>query len=69
MADDVSITLAEPECFRRRCKHFTGPDPAKGIVTCKAFPKGIPDDIAYGDNRHTEPQAGDSGIVYERDTG
>lgn len=67
MADKPSITVFEPQCFKRKCKHLIGPDPARGIVTCKAFPDGIPDDIAYGDNLHLVPQKGDHGITYERE--
>ena len=52
--------LAEPNCYKRQCKHFTGviqPDGTEMTETnaCKAFPKGIPDEIAYGDNKHSKP--------------
>jgi hypothetical protein len=33
---------------------------------CAAFPEGIPDEIAYGDDLHEEPHAGDHGIQYEQ---
>jgi len=32
---------------------------------CKAFPKGIPDEIILGENKHTEPFPGDHGIQFE----
>ena len=32
---------------------------------CKAFPNGIPDVIWLGENKHTEPYPGDSGIMYK----
>lgn len=60
--------LAPPKCFDRRCKHLTGVTPgdeATEKVCCKAFPKGIPDVIAYGDNLHLKPYPGDNGIQYE----
>ena len=74
--------LVEPRCSERNCKHFLGvrlppdqeefgdtPDePELGqFVYCAAFPGGIPDEIAYGDNLHLEPFTGDNGIQYERD--
>jgi len=64
--------LANPECYKRKCKHFIGVKQPDGTemserVYCKAFPDGIPYDIAYGDNRHTEPYKGDHGIQYERE--
>ena len=32
---------------------------------CKAFPKGIPDEIWEGKNKHTDPVEGDHGILFE----
>ena len=51
--------LAEPECFKRRCKHFEGvkylgEGEETEVVYCKAFPNGIPTEIAYGKNKHTK---------------
>jgi hypothetical protein len=61
-----------PRCRERGCAHFVGvvqKDGTEGteIVACAAFPNGIPDDIAYGDNLHLVPVAGDHGIQYEKD--
>ena len=54
--------LAEPECYRRKCIHFLGVIKPDGVeiekgerVNCSAFPMGIPDEIAYGDNLHLKP--------------
>lgn len=64
--------LAEPKCWTRQCKHYLGviqPDGTELTETnsCKAFPKGIPSEIAYGNNLHDKPlkDQGNS-IVYER---
>lgn len=67
-----SHVLAEPNCFTRECKHLIGvdqPDGTEGTerVICAAFPKGIPDEIAYGPNLHTKPYAGDKGIQFEKE--
>jgi len=64
--------ILEPECSKRRCKHYTGVDQPDGTerterVVCEAFPDGIPDDIAYGDDPHTESRNGE--VTYEPDTG
>lgn len=48
------------QCQERKCKHYLGND------KCLAFPEGIPDEIAYGDNPHTAPYPGDHGIRYEK---
>lgn len=60
------------KCFLRHCKHFQGivqPDgtEATEVPACTAFPKGIPDEIAYGGNKHLEPLP-DQGneIVFEK---
>jgi len=64
--------LSEPACWIRKCKHYIGvkqgkDDEANERNVCKAFPDGIPDEIAYGDNFHAIPlpeQKGD--FVYEK---
>lgn len=63
--------MIEPRCYTRKCKHYLGiiqPDGTEQSETncCKAFPKGIPDEIAYGDNQHTEVISGQVGTyVFE----
>ena len=62
--------VAEPRCNQRMCRFFTGvkgDDEEDQRVVCEAFPDGIPDDIAYGDNLHTEPVDGDNGIQFEKE--
>ncbi len=57
--------LMEPQCSIRKCKHFQGvsdDDEPNQVPTCAAFPKGIPDEIAYGNNKHLKPYPGDGGI-------
>ena len=65
--------VEEPKCFTRRCKHFIGIKDGMSEVderpVCRAFPDGIPDVIAFGDNLHLSPFRGDKGILYERYTG
>ena len=74
--------LDAPRCNERRCINFAGAgQPANPqdrrdefeagqVWVCPAFPGGIPDDIAFGDNLHLElderQAAGTEGIVYER---
>ena len=63
--------LLEPRCSERGCKHFRGVredadrSELSDRVICAAFPDGIPPEIAYGDNPHTEPVPGDHGIRFE----
>lgn len=70
------MDLAQPNCFERECKHFIGPpkeDKNKDkkiegiqVLTCTAFPEGIPTEIAYGTNKHLVPFPGqENNIVYE----
>lgn len=49
------------DCFQ--CKHFY---PEAQKFSCKAFPAGIPDEIAHG-QKHRSPYPGDGGIQYELD--
>ena len=63
--------IREPNCFKRHCKFFIGVtndgDETTERVVCEAFPDGIPEEIAYGDNKHTGPVKGDHGIRYEEE--
>ena len=62
-----------PNCYLedRHCVHFSGfKEDNKGndIVYCLAFPDGIPDDIAFGENKHTTIQKGQVGeYVFEQE--
>jgi hypothetical protein len=64
--------LGDPTCWTRECKYYLGiiqPDgtEATEVNNCKAFPDGIPNEIAYGNNKHLEvfpDQKND--IVYEK---
>jgi len=68
--------ITEPKCRIRKRKHYLGlkqigPETEledEGLYNvCVAFPDGIPDEIAYGDNPHSEPLPGQGNeIVYER---
>ena len=65
--------LRRPNCHKRKCRYFLGVSQPDGTedterATCSAFPDGIPDEIAYGDNEHLEPIDGDNDIQYEKET-
>lgn len=63
--------ILEPNCSKRGCAHFLGVKQPKDsefgeVAYCHAFPNGIPDEIAYGDNLHTTVQKGQVGaFVFE----
>lgn len=64
--------LDEPKCYTRDCKHFIGVEGGccedHEYVVCEAFPEGIPDEIAYGNNEHLIPFKGQTNkIVYEKE--
>ena len=68
------MQLQEPRCFTRNCVHFAGVknriegDDLSHVNYCTAFPDGIPDEIAYGDNLHLEPLKGQGNdIVFEKE--
>lgn len=64
--------LAEPTCWTRECKHYIGviqPDDTEMTETnsCKAYLKGIPNDIAYGNDKHLKVRSDQKNkIVYEK---
>jgi hypothetical protein len=66
------MSILEPNCFKRKCKHFLGVIQPDGNemsekVNCSAFLEGIPDEIAYGTNKHLVPHPDQKNkIVYER---
>lgn len=66
--------LQRPKCHERRCRHFVGVkqstpgDESTERVVCKAFPDGIPSEIAYGGHKHVRRYPGDHGIRFEEAT-
>lgn len=63
--------IPEPRCSVRRCRWLRGVVQPFGTEEeehpyCPAFPSGIPDDIAYGDDLHLAVRPGQVGdTVYE----
>ena len=66
--------LITPNCFKRKCKHYDGVillregDESSEVNVCRAFPEGIPFDIAYGNDLHAEvhhEQDDELATVYE----
>jgi hypothetical protein len=39
----------------------------KLVISCKAFPKGIPDDIYFEKYDHRKPHKNDNGILFNLD--
>jgi len=62
--------LAEPQCSIRGCVHFLGVkndgEESTERPICGAFPDGIPESIAYGNDTHIHPIKGDHGIQFEK---
>lgn len=63
--------LLIPKCYERMCKHFAGVTQSDQtekteVNVCSAFPEGIPNEIAYGENEHISPVDGDNGILFEK---
>ena len=63
--------IIEPRCSKRNCKHFQGVRQSDStelteVIVCKAFPNGIPAEIGYGENLHSEIYPGQTGVyVFE----
>ena len=66
--DNVTKELSFYQSACIRCVHNQGPADINGThfcFSCRAFPVGIPEPIATGENPHTEPYPGDHGIRFE----
>lgn len=65
--------LPEPMCFKRRCKHYEsvkyfGDGEETERIICTAFPRGIPNEIAYEGNIHDKPLENQGNeIVFEKE--
>ena len=63
--------IKRPQC--RWCKHVQPstreyPDtPGKFLLTCDAFPDGVPSVIQLNRHDHRSPYPGDNGILFEPD--
>jgi|APSaa5957512535_1039671.scaffolds.fasta_scaffold30329_4 hypothetical protein len=55
------MELVESNCLKRDCTYYSGAkefiegDPTSANHFCMAFPKGIPEEISYGENLHLKP--------------
>jgi hypothetical protein len=63
--------LPEPACYRRKCRFFQGvrylgEGEETEVIYCAAFPDGIPEEIANGDDLHDKSVKGDHGITFEQ---
>ena len=59
------MTVQLPICFN--CVHYLGQ--SNDIYSCRAFPKGIPDDILFNKFDHTEKHPDqDNDIIFEEKT-
>lgn len=68
----IRSMIIMPKCYDRNCKHFIGIKSDKGELNerpyCPAYPDGIPDSIADGDDLHLEVRSDqDNKIVFEKD--
>lgn len=62
--DDSSLYVSRFSSVCSKCVHLNL-DPFATVQTCKAFPKGIPQQIWTGKNDHTRPFQGDNGIQFK----
>lgn len=63
--------IAPPNCHKRKCVYYKGikwleDEEDSEVPYCAAYSDGIPDDIAYGSDKHLEVRDDqDNEIVYE----
>lgn len=63
--------ITTSNCCTRRCTHYLGID-SDGVEInerhyCEAYPKGIPSEIAFGQDKHLKVRADQKNeIVYEK---
>ena len=57
------VSYPAPLCLK--CKHLHVKSLYEDMITCEAFPGGIPVDIFFEAKDHTKLIDGDSGIVFE----
>lgn len=66
--------IITPKCFERNCIYYLGvkqdnEDEKTERVFCSAYLDGIPDEIAYGDDKHlTVRDDQDNQVTYESNT-
>jgi len=67
------MQVLAPNCYYRECKHYLGviqpdkDDEKSQVPNCTAFPKGIPEEISYGDEKHlVKYPEQENDIVYEK---
>lgn len=64
--------LRQSQCFKRGCRHFIGAAQPDGTerterVVCRAYPDGIPREIAYGEDSHSTVRSDQRGeFVFEK---
>jgi hypothetical protein len=65
--------LVEPNCNKRKCKHYLGVIQSDGTEMtetnhCTAYPEHIPVDISYGNDLHLKVRKDqDNETVYEKE--
>jgi len=55
--------MAPPKCLD--CAYYGGPKQYGFGLTCKAYPRGIPEEILEGKIDHDKPYPGDHGIQFK----
>jgi hypothetical protein len=65
--------ILPPNCYERKCIYYSGiiqPDGTEKseVPSCEAYPLGIPDEIAYGEDLHLKVRTDqDNTIIFKRE--